>query len=139
LAMAPGRMSFGEITRQDAARWLEICGTTTAARLPLLILAPIAVAYEHAMTQNEGRNTWRTDRYSPCPRAEAAGYLGFLASVGYELTPIERAVAGGMPWTGDAPAGSGDDVGTDGRPGPDVSGGADAQSDMGDQTGEAAA
>ena len=53
LTMAPGRLSFAEITRQDAGKWLEICDTTAAARLPLLMLAPIAVTYEHAMTQGE--------------------------------------------------------------------------------------
>jgi ParB-like chromosome segregation protein Spo0J len=143
LAMAPGRMSFGEITRQDAAKWLEICGTTAAGRLPLLMLAPIAVAYEHAMTQNEGRNTWRTDRYSPCPRDQAAGYLGLLASVGYELTPIERAVADGVAWTGDPPAdttaGSGDSPGADGEPGPDVPDDADTDTGVGNHPEQAAA
>ena len=104
LAIAPGRLSFSEITRQDASKWLEICDTTAGARLPLLMLAPIATTYEYAMTEGEGRNTWRTDRYSPCPRTQAGGYLAFLASVGYQLTPIEQAVADGTPWTGDTPA-----------------------------------
>jgi len=98
LSMAPGRMSFSEITRQDAGKWLEICDTTAGARLPLLMLAPVAVTYEHAMTQNEGRHTWRTD--SPCPRGQAGEYLAFLASIGHTLTPIEQAVADGIPWTG---------------------------------------
>jgi ParB family transcriptional regulator, chromosome partitioning protein len=97
--------TFAEVARQDAAKWLEICGTTAAARLPLLILAPIAVTYEYAMTHGEGRNTWRTDnRYSPCPRAQAGEYLAFLASVGHTLTPIEQAVTDGVAWTGDTPA-----------------------------------
>jgi ParB family chromosome partitioning protein len=107
LSIAPGRMSFTEVTRQDAGKWLEICGTTTGARLPLLILAPIAVTYEYAMTQSEGRNTWRTDnRYSPCPRTQAGEYLAFLASIGHTLTPIEQAVADDVPWTGDTPVGT---------------------------------
>jgi ParB family chromosome partitioning protein len=105
LASARHRVSFTEITRQSADNWLEICGTTAAARLPLLMLAPIVVTYEHAMTENEGRNTWRTDgRYSPCPRAQAGEYLAFLASVGHTLTPIEQAVTDGVAWTGDTPA-----------------------------------
>jgi ParB family transcriptional regulator, chromosome partitioning protein len=123
LSMAPGRMSFTEITRQDAAKWLEICGTTAGARLPLLMLGPIAVTYEYAMTQNEGRNTWRTDgRYSPCPRTQAGEYLAFLASIGHQLTPIEQAVADGTAWTGDTPAGdlpsTGDGTARDGHPDP---------------------
>ena len=61
LSMAPGRMSFSEVTRQDAGKWLEIADTTAVARLPLLMFTPIAVTYEYAMTQGEGRHTWRTE------------------------------------------------------------------------------
>jgi len=104
LTSAPGRESFTEITRQNAGQWLEICDTTTAARLPLLMLAPIATTYEQAMTEGLGRATWRTDNiYSPCPRAEAGRYLSFLASLGYKLAPIEQAVADDVPYTGDKP------------------------------------
>lgn len=104
LTSAPGRTSFTEITWQSAGQWLEICDTTAAGRLPLLMLAPIAVTYEQAMTEGLGRTTWRTDStYSPCPRAEAGRYLSFLASLGYQLAPIEQAVADGVPYTGDEP------------------------------------
>jgi len=58
------------------------------------------------MTDAEGRNTWRTDRYSPCPRGDAGTYLAFLASLGYEMSDIERAIADGARWTGDNPQGS---------------------------------
>jgi len=51
------------------------------------------------------RSTWRADRYSPCPRPDAGRYLAFLASIGYQLSVIERAVADGVPYTGDTPAG----------------------------------
>ena len=146
LSMAPGRMSFTEVTRQDPAKWLEICDTTAAARLPLLMLTPIAVTYEYAMTQGEGRNTWRTDnRYSPCPRTQAGQYLTFLASIGHTLTPIEQAVADGVPWTGDTPTGtltSGGDPVSDGGAEPDSSGsGDDSQAvvDTADDIGQAAA
>ncbi|MGP7999662.1 MAG: hypothetical protein ACLPKI_20430 [Streptosporangiaceae bacterium] len=61
------------------------------------MLTSIAVTYEHALTQNDGRNTWRTDGYSPCPRTQAGEYLTFLASIGHTLTPIEQAVADGVP------------------------------------------
>ena len=76
------------------------------------MLAPIVTAYEHAMTEGEGRNTWRTDRYSPCPRAQAGSYLAFLASLGYPLSGVEQAVADGTPYTGgtspaDSPAADG--------------------------------
>jgi ParB family transcriptional regulator, chromosome partitioning protein len=105
LSPAHSRLLFSELTGQSAARWLEACDTTPAGRLPLLMLGPIAVAYEQAMTEGEGKNTWRPDRYSPCPRLEAGRYLALLASIGYELSDIEQAVAGGMPYTGDTPPG----------------------------------
>jgi hypothetical protein len=104
LMIAPGRVSFTEITRQNAGAWLELCDTAAASRLPLLMLAPIATAYEYAITEGLGRATWRTDStYSPCPRAEAGRYLSFLASLGYHLAPIEQAVADGLPYHGDDP------------------------------------
>jgi ParB family chromosome partitioning protein len=68
------------------------------------MLAPIATAYEQAMTEGEGKNTWRTDRYSPCPRHEAGSYLAFLAGIGYRLSDIEQAVANGASYTGDMPS-----------------------------------
>jgi ParB family chromosome partitioning protein len=116
-------VSFTEITGRTDRDWLEICDTAPAGRLPLAILGPIAVAYEHAMSDGEGRNTWRTDRYSPCPRTEAAGYLRFLASVGYQLSGIEQAVADLAAYTGDAPPGAvvlggPDQDGPDGPEGP---------------------
>jgi len=147
LAIAPGRVSFSEVTRQEASKWIEICDTTAAARLPLLMLAPIAVTYEYAMTEGEGRNTWRTDnRYSPCPRAQAGEYLAFLASVGHTLAPIEQAVADGVPWTGDTPtdmlAGHSDDpVGDDASSG-DTGTGDDGErltADISGEIGQAAA
>ena len=55
------------------------------------------------MTEAEGRNTWRADRYSPCPREQAAAYLTLLAGLGYQLSVIEQAVAGQQPYTGEVP------------------------------------
>ena len=105
VAVAPGRLLFSEITGQAAAGWLEACDTVAAARVPLLMLGPVVTAYEQAMTEGEGRNTWRLDRYSPCPRDEAGRYLTFLGTLGYQLSDIERAVAHGEPYTGDTPMG----------------------------------
>jgi len=147
LSIAPGRMSFSEVTRQDVVKWLEICDTTAAARLPLLMFTPVAVTYEYAMTQGEGRNTWRTDgRYSPCPRAQACEYLTFLASIGHTLSPIEQAVADGIPWTGDssteALTSGDDDPPRDGETHPDSSGSGDdsrAMVDAADDIGQTAA
>jgi ParB family chromosome partitioning protein len=104
LATAHTRDLFTEITGQTADTNWKSCDTATAGRLPLLMLAPIVVAYEQAMTEGEGKNTWRPDRYSPCPRPEAGNYLAFVASVGYQLSDIEQAVADGRTYTGDTPA-----------------------------------
>jgi ParB family chromosome partitioning protein len=101
LAASHSRPLFSEITGKTADAWEEACGTIAAGRLPLLMLAPIAAAYEQAMTEGEGKNTWRADRYSPCPRKEAGHYFAFLASVGYQLSDIEQAVTGGVPYTGE--------------------------------------
>ena len=57
------------------------------------------------MSEGEGRHTWRTDRYSPCPRQEAAAYLNLLAALGYQLSIIEQAVAGQTAYTGETPPG----------------------------------
>ena len=105
LAQAHARQGFAEITGREDSGWLELCDTAPGNRLPLVMLAPIVTAYEHAMTDAEGRNTWRTDRYSPCPRTVAAAYLTFMASVGYQLSGIEQAVAEQRPYTGEAPPG----------------------------------
>jgi ParB family chromosome partitioning protein len=107
LPMAPGRLLMGEVTGASAATWLETCDTAAAARLPLLMLAPIVAAFEQAMTEGEGKSTWRADRYSSCPRREAGRYLSFLASAGYQLSAIEQSLADDVPYTGDHPAGPG--------------------------------
>ena len=106
LDMAHASIQFGEITGHTDAGWLEICDTAAAGRLPLLMLAPIAVTYERAMTaEGTGKDTWRPDRYSGCPYDAAGRYFTFLASIGYQLSAIEQAVADSTPYTGDAPAG----------------------------------
>jgi ParB family chromosome partitioning protein len=91
------------------------------------------------MTEAEGRNTWRTDRYSPCPREDASRYLTFLASLGYELSVIEQTVADGVPFTGDPPQredslsedGPAEPPSTDPAPGPADDDGADDADDDG--------
>jgi ParB family chromosome partitioning protein len=152
LADALRRESFRQLTGQTVEAMLNSCDTSTAGRLPLVILAPIVTAYEHAMTEGDGRNTWRTDRYSPCPRVEAGGYLALLASLGYELSAIEQSVADGTPYTGETPPdgllAEDQDTGNEPGPGdPEAAGGADAvgdgtdiqPDDTGTTTGQAAA
>jgi len=93
---------FAKLTGHDPQRLDRECDTAPAGRLTVIMLAPIVTAYEQAMT--EGRNTWRTDRYSPCPRRDAGAYLAFLGSLGYQVSGIEQAVIDGGSWTGDEPA-----------------------------------
>ena len=105
LARAPGQGLFSQLTGHGSHDWGETCATVPAGRLPLMMLAPIATAFESAMSDGDGRNTWRTDRYSPCPRQQAADYLNLLAALGYQLSGIEQAVAAQRRYTGEAPPG----------------------------------
>lgn len=106
LVSAANTTRFTELTGQQPGQVLEACGTATAGRLPLLMLAPVLTAYEHEISADdpERRCTWRQDRYAPCPRDEAGAYLEFLASLGYQLSAIEQAVADGTAYTGPASA-----------------------------------
>jgi len=101
LGRAPGQVLFSQLTGRDSRDWLDSCAAAPAGRLPLV--APVAVAFEAAMGDGDGRSTWRTDRYSPCPYPEAAAYLTLLANLGYQLSVIEQAVAEQRPYTGDVP------------------------------------
>lgn len=94
---------FAKLTGHDPEQFDRETDTAPAGRLAVIMLAPIVTAYEHAMTEGEGKNTWRTDRYSPCPRVAAGTYLAFLAGLGYRLSDIEQAVADGAPYNGDLP------------------------------------
>jgi ParB family chromosome partitioning protein len=83
----------------------DAAASAAQPRLWMLALAPIAAACEDQMTgTGEQRSTWRIDRYAPCPRADAGAWLKFLAQAGYALSPIEQAVADGVPYRGDIPA-----------------------------------
>ncbi|MEV4296075.1 hypothetical protein [Microbispora rosea] len=93
--------------------WAKLVGNIDAAstaavrpgRLPLLALAPIAVAYEHQMTvPDSARYIWRHDRTGAVSRADARAYLSLLVELGYQPTPIEQAIIDGLPYRGDAPA-----------------------------------
>ncbi len=107
LTSAPRSDLFRELTR-GTFRPAEV-EAWPAARLPLVVLAVVAAAYEDKMGGDPGKATWRTDRYSPCPRDEAGAWFRFLAGIGYELSLIEQAVADGAPYTGEQP---GDDLTT---------------------------
>jgi ParB family transcriptional regulator, chromosome partitioning protein len=98
---------FREVTGASPQQLSEACQNAKPARLALLQFAVIAVAYEYAITHGDaGRSTWREDRYTTRPREQAGRYLAFLGSLGYPLSGIEQAVADGIAWTGDEPAGT---------------------------------
>jgi ParB family transcriptional regulator, chromosome partitioning protein len=103
LARAHQQTLFSQVTGRSVADWVAISETAPAGRLPLVMFAPVAATFEAAMSEGEGRNTWRTDRYSPCPYAQAAAYLMLLAGLGYQLSVIEQAVASQQPYTGEIP------------------------------------
>ncbi|MBX6358262.1 MAG: hypothetical protein IRZ05_20730 [Micromonosporaceae bacterium] len=89
------------------ARAIDAASTTMVRpnRLPLLALAPIAVAYEHQMTvPDSSRYIWRHDRTGAVSRADARAYLSLLVELGYHPAPIEQAIIDDRPYRGDAPA-----------------------------------
>ena len=105
LCQALGRIRDHEMYRILGGPAADAAASAAQPRLWMLALAPIAAAYEDQMTgTGEQRSTWRTDRYAPCPRADAGAWLRFLAQAGYALSPIEQAVADGVPYRGDIPA-----------------------------------
>jgi ParB family chromosome partitioning protein len=112
---------FATLTGRSDSDWMTVCETAPAGRLPLVMFAPIATAFESAMGEGEGRNTWRTGRFSPCPRDQAAGYLALLAGLGYQLSVIEQAVASQQPYTGEIPPGQAI-IGQDSEPAEDADG-----------------
>jgi ParB family chromosome partitioning protein len=105
LGRAHHQMLFSELTGHAETDWVTICDTAPAGRLPLAMFAPIATAFESAIGEGEGRNTWRTDRYSPCPREQAASYFALLSGLGYVPSVIEQAVIWQQPYTGEVPPG----------------------------------
>jgi ParB family chromosome partitioning protein len=102
LTRAPRTELFAELT--GGSMNSDTIGGWATGRLPLALLAVIVTAYEDRMDGEAGRATWRTDqRFTQCDRSEASVYLRFLESIDYELSAIERAVADGVPYTGDQP------------------------------------
>jgi ParB family chromosome partitioning protein len=105
----PLRQALGDIRGHGIYRELggpsaDAAETASMPRLWLLALAPIAAAYEDQMTgTGEQRATWRKDRYSPCPHADAGAWLRFTAELGHQLSPAEQAVADDVPYRGDNP------------------------------------
>lgn len=84
----------------------ESAGRSSLPGLWMLALVPIASSYEREMVgSGERRNTWRSDRYSPCDYFDAGEWLRFCiaigAETGWEPSPIERAIAAGRPYRGD--------------------------------------
>jgi ParB family chromosome partitioning protein len=131
LASAGTSAVFGEVTGKQPGQLTEACATAASRRLPLLMLAPIATAYEHALTKAAGsETTWRDYRFSPCPYADVGAYFTFLGSLGYQLSAIEQAVVDGTSWEPGTPLmqahdGQPDDPGT----GEDATGGEDVPQD----------
>ncbi len=104
LCQALGGIRNTDIYQRLGGPTSDEAAAATQPRLWMLTLTPIAAAYEDQLTgTSTSRATWRTDRYSQCPRADAGSWLSFLARCGYPLSPIEQAVADGLPYQGDTP------------------------------------
>jgi hypothetical protein len=99
LATAPYRDLFAEITGNVDAERLN---KWTTGKLPMLPLALIITCYEEQLGGDTGKLTWREDKLSACSREDAGAYFRFLATAGYELSPIEQSVADGVPYTGES-------------------------------------
>lgn len=88
-----------KLTGKETTQISEDCVKAAARKLPLLMLTPLAAAYEHALTGAAySDETWQDRSFSPCPYADAGAYFRFFASVGYQLSEIEQAVADGTRW-----------------------------------------
>jgi hypothetical protein len=103
LASAPGSVLFYELTKGNF-RAAEV-EAWPAPRLPLVLLAAVAAAYEDRMGGDPGKATWRAGRYSPCSREEAGAWFRFLGEIGYELSLIEQAAADEVPYPGEQAGG----------------------------------
>jgi ParB family chromosome partitioning protein len=101
LHMASMRDLYTKLTGKSPGQLTSLAETCPASRLPLLMLAPVVVAYEHALTSDAGKGIWRTDRQTSSLRPVAGRYLAFLATAGYQLSGIEQAVADDATWPGD--------------------------------------
>lgn len=68
LAHAPRLPLMAELTARDSGHLGDACATMATGRLALLLLAPIVIAYENAMTGSDAsKATWRTDRFQHVP------------------------------------------------------------------------
>jgi ParB family chromosome partitioning protein len=100
ITRAPRSQLFDQLTGGSIRA--DTTGAWAPGRLPLGLLAVIVTAYEDRMDGDAGRATWRTDQhFTQCNREEAGTYFRFLASIGYEMAPVEQAVADGVAYTGD--------------------------------------
>jgi len=86
LGMPEGKRTHKNVTERAA----------TVRRNPAHLFAVIAACYELYIP----RTTWRTDGHHAHSQArtDAARYLGWLAELGYEPTPIEQAAASGAAY-----------------------------------------
>ncbi|MFD0636353.1 ParB/RepB/Spo0J family partition protein [Catenulispora yoronensis] len=82
--------------------WSELTAKASAKRLLLFTFLPLVTAYEKNMHDQQ----WRTDgRYDyRSEREQAAAWLTFLMSLGYKISPIERAVLEGRDYAPGTPA-----------------------------------
>lgn len=84
------------------ADWTKHAAAISGRRLPLLTFAPIAAAYEKAMTDKQWRTD--TDHWIRAERRHAQTWLGFCQNLGHSLSPIERALLADQTYSPDDPA-----------------------------------
>jgi ParB family chromosome partitioning protein len=81
--------------------WSELTAKASAKRLLLLTFLPLVAAYEKNMHDQQ----WRTDNRHDyrAERKQAAAWLTFLMSLGYKVSPIEKAVLEGVEYNPGVP------------------------------------
>lgn len=109
----PVRKWMGNYARPMLAELLEIenvtdavdrlTATASGSRMTLLNFAPLAAAYEHAMSeakiwrQPEEFDAYERDQHAAA-RRHAAMWLAFLQEIGYAPAPVECAIAEDAPY-----------------------------------------
>lgn len=87
---------LGREPKSDRATW--VAGSATTARLALSSFAVVAACYEKYI---DPAHVWRHDNPqwdTADRRRDALTYFTFLASIGYEPSPVEQAIIDGQPY-----------------------------------------
>lgn len=84
---------------------LKQVATAPTARLSWMLFARVAATMEHWLTQTSYSDyLWRPDRSTEGERKIVADWFALCEELGHTLTPIERTLRNGTPYTPEQPA-----------------------------------